>query len=141
MMSPVTGRAVEPYISRCVVCESPTPVLAVHSQDTAVPECPRGWHPVYPGYSFMMATAAGAEGTGQNLQSPGSCLEQFISVPVFECHGRGTCNHYNTNHGFWLVSVDKHNMFRKPMGETLKAGAPEGRVSRCNVCLKDAPRY
>lgn len=52
-------------------------------------------------------TAAGAEGTGQSLNSPGSCLEEFRAVPFIECHGKGTCNYYATNHGFWLAIVDK----------------------------------
>ncbi|PIO54708.1 c-terminal tandem repeated domain in type 4 procollagen, partial [Teladorsagia circumcincta] len=58
------------------------------------------------GEDYGLHTAAGAEGTGQSLQSPGSCLEQFRAVPFIECHGRGTCNHYATNHGFWLAIVD-----------------------------------
>ncbi|MFH4984839.1 hypothetical protein AB6A40_011548 [Gnathostoma spinigerum] len=56
---------------------------------------------------LIQHTAAGAEGTGQNLQSPGSCMEEFRAVPFIECHGRGTCNYYATNHGFWLAIVDK----------------------------------
>lgn len=99
--------------------------MAVHSQDSYIPECPRGWSPYYSGYSFAMVnlfkkvlifkytitlfqhTAAGAEGTGQSLQSPGSCLEEFFAVPFIECHGKGTCNYYATNHGFWLSIVEK----------------------------------
>lgn len=61
----------------------------------------------FPVTAFFQHTAAGAEATGQNLQSPGSCLEEFRSVPFIECHGRGTCNYYATNHGFWLAIVDK----------------------------------
>jgi len=138
MMNPVTGSAIRPYISRCAVCEVPTQVMAIHSQDANVPQCPPGWSGMYAGYSFIMHTAAGAEGTGQDLQSPGSCLEQFRAVPFIECHGRGTCNYYATNHGFWLAIVERHNQFRKPMSQTLKAGGLKDRVSRCQVCLKNA---
>lgn len=86
----MTGTALKEHISRCAVCEIPTQLIAVHSQDSYVPECPLGWSPYYSGYSFAMVTvvlmvffynfakikhtAAGAEGTGQNFESPGSCL-------------------------------------------------------------------
>lgn len=53
----VSGTAIRPYISRCVVCEVPTQILAVHSQDSYVPQCPQGWSPLYSGYSFVMVCA------------------------------------------------------------------------------------
>ncbi|PAV59272.1 hypothetical protein WR25_20471 [Diploscapter pachys] len=133
MMNPVTGSAIRPYISRCAVCEVPTQIMAVHSQDTSIPNCPQGWGPLWQGYSFVMHTAAGGEGTGQNLQSPGSCMEHFRAVPFIECHGRGTCNYYATNHGFWMAVVEQDKQFRKPMSQTLKAGGLKDRVSRCQV--------
>lgn len=71
------------------------------------------------------------------LESPGSCLEEFAAVPFIECHGKGTCNYYATNHGFWLAIVDRNNQFRKPMPQTLKAGGLKDRVSRCQVCIKN----
>ena len=40
--------------ARCVVCEVQTNVLAVHSQDMNVPECPRNWEGLWIGYSFAM---------------------------------------------------------------------------------------
>jgi integrin beta 8 len=139
MMNPVQGTAIRPYISRCVVCETPTQVIARHSQTPQLPECPPTWNSLWTGYSFMMQTGAGAEATGQSLQSPGSCLEDFRSVPFIECHGRGTCNYYATNHAFWLAIVDEYQQFRKPMPETLKAGGLKARVSRCRVCQKQGP--
>ena len=39
---------------RCVVCEVQTNVLAVHSQDMNVPECPPQWDGLWIGYSFAM---------------------------------------------------------------------------------------
>ncbi len=39
---------------RCSVCEAPTNVIAVHSQTMEIPECPRGWLPLWKGYSFVM---------------------------------------------------------------------------------------
>ena len=104
-------------IIRCVVCETKANVLAVHSQDMNVPECPRNWEGLWIGYSFAMVrsrhcgklcdsdspnlsitfqhTAAGAEGGGQLLSSPGSCLEDFRATPFIECSGgRGTCHYF-----------------------------------------------
>lgn len=52
-MAPVTGNAIRPYISRCVVCETPTQTMAVHSQTNQVPPCPQGWGGMWTGYSFL----------------------------------------------------------------------------------------
>lgn len=122
MMNPVQGSAIRPYISRCAVCEAPTQLMAIHSQSLEIPACPTGWTGLWTGYSFVMVlhrqsivvqcrwlqhTGAGAEGTGQNLQSSGSCMEEFRAVPFIECHGRGTCNYYATNHAFFLSIIEK----------------------------------
>ena len=39
---------------RCVVCETKANVIAVHSQDMNIPECPNGWDGLWMGYSFAM---------------------------------------------------------------------------------------
>lgn len=135
-MAPITGESIKPFISRCAVCEAPAMVIAVHSQTIQIPSCPSNWEALWIGYSFMMHTSAGAEGSGQALASPGSCLEEFRSAPFIECHGRGTCNYYGNSYSFWLATVEPNEMFRKPQSETLKAGNLRTRVSRCVVCLK-----
>ena len=43
-------------VFRCVVCETKANVLAVHSQDMNVPECPRNWEGLWIGYSFAMVS-------------------------------------------------------------------------------------
>jgi integrin beta 8 len=53
-MMPVREQAVQKYIGRCSVCEAPSHVIAVHSQSTLDPACPRGWDALYGGYSFLM---------------------------------------------------------------------------------------
>lgn len=53
-MMPISAPAVEPFISRCAVCEAPGPVVATHSQSTSIPDCPAGWQPIWNGYSFLM---------------------------------------------------------------------------------------
>ena len=57
MMNPVTEYDIQPYISRCAVCEAPSHVMAVHSQSMVVPDCPRGWSGMWIGYSFAMVTS------------------------------------------------------------------------------------
>ncbi|KAK9393432.1 collagen alpha-1IV chain-like [Crotalus adamanteus] len=135
-MEPLTGKNIQPFISRCTVCEAPAMVIAVHSQTIQIPSCPQGWNSLWIGYSFMMHTSAGAEGSGQALASPGSCLEEFRSAPFIECHGRGTCNYYANSYSFWLATVEISEMFNKPQSETLKAGDLRARISRCQVCMK-----
>lgn len=135
-MEPLRGKEIQPFISRCSVCEAPAMVIAIHSQTIQIPPCPQGWASLWIGYSFMMHTSAGAEGSGQALASPGSCLEEFRSAPFIECHGRGTCNYYANSYSFWLATVEMSEMFSKPQSETLKAGDLRTRVSRCQVCMK-----
>jgi len=136
-MNPVSGSQVREYISRCVVCEAPAQVMAVHSQSMNVPDCPTNWKGLWIGYSFAMHTGAGAEGTGQALHSPGSCLESFRASPFIECHGTGTCNYYATTLSFWLTSVERHDQFSKPVPDTLKAGNLLQKIGRCQVCMRD----
>uniref|UniRef100_A0A8C1IA79 Collagen IV NC1 domain-containing protein n=1 Tax=Cyprinus carpio TaxID=7962 RepID=A0A8C1IA79_CYPCA len=120
------------YISRCSVCEAPSNVIAVHSQTTEIPECPRGWLSLWKGYSFVMQTGAGAEGSGQPLISPGSCLEEFRMVPFIECHDRGTCNFYPDSFSYWLASLDPSKMFSTPVRQRVR----QQDISRCQVCMK-----
>lgn len=42
------------FLYRCVVCEVPANVLAVHSQSLNIPDCPQGWTGLWIGYSFLM---------------------------------------------------------------------------------------
>lgn len=63
-------------------------------------------------FSSPQHTSAGAEGSGQALASPGSCLEEFRSAPFIECHGRGTCNYYANSYSFWLATIEDSEMFK-----------------------------
>ncbi|KAJ7390303.1 collagen [Desmophyllum pertusum] len=137
-MMPISAPAVEPFISRCAVCEAPGPVVATHSQSTSVPDCPAGWQPIWTGYSFLMHTGAGGSGSGQSLSSPGSCLRTFRHNPFFECHGRGTCHYFANKYSFWLATVGQ--MFVAQTPETLKPGNLLSRVSRCSVCYRVASK-
>jgi integrin beta 8 len=136
-MMPVADFAIKEYISRCVVCELETNVMAVHSQDMNVPQCPVNWEGLWIGYSFVMHTAAGAEGGGQSLSSSGSCLEDFRATPFIECNGaRGTCHYFANKFSFWLATINPDNQFARPVSQTLKAGNQRARVSRCQVCRR-----
>lgn len=53
-MMPISNVAIEPFISRCVVCQAPDINMAVHSQDVSLPDCPTGYESLWSGYSFMM---------------------------------------------------------------------------------------
>ena len=57
-MMPVAEHAIAEFISRCVVCEVETNVIAVHSQDINVPDCPPQWDSLWIGYSFAMVSPA-----------------------------------------------------------------------------------
>lgn len=137
-MMPVSENQIQPYISRCAVCEAPSQAVAVHSQDTTIPNCPSGWRSLWIGYSFLMHTAAGAEGGGQSLVSPGSCLEDFRATPFIECNGaKGTCHYFANKYSFWLTTVEPRDEFvYSPNQETLKGGQERSKVSRCQVCAK-----
>lgn len=132
-------------INRCSVCESRTRIIAVHSQSMDIPDCPHGWEELWLGYSYLMvkthptkkfvnekgkidwkcfifqSTTDNTGGFGQNLISPGSCLEEFRSQPVIECHGHGRCNYYDQLASFWLAVIDEDKQFRKPEQQTLKS--------------------
>lgn len=81
-------------------------------------------------------TDAGADGSGQSLVSPGSCLEEFRPKPFIECHGHGRCNYFTTSVSYWLATIEDYAMFRKPRPETLKAGFLTSKISRCAVCIR-----
>ncbi|PIO25200.1 hypothetical protein AB205_0067320 [Aquarana catesbeiana] len=135
-MMPVVEDEIKPYISRCTVCEAPAVAIAVHSQDSSIPFCPEGWRSLWIGYSFLMHTAAGDEGGGQSLSSPGSCLEDFRATPFIECNGaRGTCHYFANKYSFWLTTIDD-NFHSSPSSDTLKAGLIRTHISRCQVCMK-----
>ncbi|XP_017462550.1 PREDICTED: collagen alpha-1(IV) chain-like, partial [Rhagoletis zephyria] len=135
-MKPIEGESIRYYISRCSVCESSTQVIAMHSQNTDIPDCPEGWDGLWTGYSFFMNTDAGAEGSGQPLSSPGSCLEQFRANPFIECQGHGRCNYYTTAYSFWLASVDHADQFKVPDPVVLKSENLMKLISRCQVCIR-----
>ncbi|NWT83014.1 CO4A2 protein, partial [Lanius ludovicianus] len=136
-MMPVAEEDIKPYISRCSVCEAPAVAIAVHSQEASIPRCPEGWRSLWIGYSFLMHTAAGDEGGGQSLVSPGSCLEDFRATPFIECNGaRGTCHYFANKYSFWLTTIDQPFQ-SKPSGDTLKAGLIRSHISRCQVCMKN----
>lgn len=134
-MAPIQAREVEKYISRCAVCETKTRVIALHSQSMTIPTCPDGWEEIWFGYSFMASTIDNNGGVGQNLISPGSCLEEFRTQPVIECHGHGRCNYYDGLSSFWMSTIEEAEQFTKPKQQTLKADHTS-RVSRCSVCRK-----
>lgn len=139
-LMPIMVASVEKYISRCSVCEAPSRALAVHSQTTLDPTCPIGWNSLWLGYSFVMHTASGAEGSGQKLSSTGSCLQDFRTTPFIECNGeRGMCHFYQNQYSFWMTTIENNGQFATPQKEILTNGNTRSRVSRCNVCMRLTP--
>jgi len=133
-MSPFESRDLPNHLSRCVVCESPTPVFAIHSQSQRVPTCPEGYDLLWTGYSFVFTSADGGRGDQQSLQSPGSCLEKYHDRPYFHCKDHSQCNYYPNMMTFYLATLDDTVGFEKPKLRTLKAGTQRQYVSRCAVC-------
>lgn len=83
-------------------------------------------------------TAAGDEGGGQSLVSPGSCLEDFRATPFIECNGgRGTCHYFANKYSFWLTTIPEQSFQGSPSADTLKAGLIRTHISRCQVCMKN----
>lgn len=133
-MAPFEPRDLPNHLSRCVVCESPTPVFAIHSQSQRVPTCPDGYDLLWTGYSFVFTSADGGRGDQQSLQSPGSCLEKYHDRPYFHCKDHSQCNYYPNMMTFYLATLDEYSGFEKPKLLTLKAGTQRQHVSRCAVC-------
>ena len=120
-------------------------IIAVHSQNATIPDCPDSWVNLWEGYSFLMSRAERAEGTGQNLHSAGSCLKEFDTVPYIECQPNGNCNKYASLLSFWLVKIESEQQFAPIQLSTLKAGNNiRNSISRCRVCAgyvhKTVPR-
>ena len=87
---------------------------------------------------YFQHTDSGAEGGGQSLMSPGSCIEEFRATPFIECHGHGRCNYFTTALSYWMATIEQKEQFAKPRQQTLKGGDLQTRISRCNVCMRSA---
>ena len=91
---------------------------------------------MWTGYSFIMNRAEGAEGSGQDLLSPGSCLEEFMPGPYIECKAAGHCNKYVTLLSFWMTNINENKQFEPVVLDTYKAGNIKRQISRCKVCTQ-----
>lgn len=88
---------------------------------------------------FYVQHTVGAMGGGQQLASPGSCLELFHTNAYIECNSRGQCHYFSDKYTFWMVTISGDADFNPNLSQqTLKAGSLLGRVSRCAVCILDA---
>lgn len=86
--------------------------------------------------TLLQSTNDNSGGFGQDLISPGSCLEEFRATPIIECHGHGRCNYYDQINSFWLSIIEESEMFRKPKQQTLKADQTS-KISRfVNLLIK-----
>lgn len=70
-------------VPRCVVCEAPAMVIAVHSQTIQIPSCPPGWDSLWIGYSFMMVRTASYSRNGEYpLMSSISCSRTLLKTTM-----------------------------------------------------------
>lgn len=129
----VRGQDIKRFVSRCVVCEAPTEVMAVHSQESRVPNCPNNWESMYVGYSFVMNTGRGQGGCGQPLESAGSCLEQFRQTPFVQVSSRGECEFHPTSQSFWLTTSNNSDDFSAP---SPSINYDDTGIARCQVCRR-----
>ncbi|KAF6770970.1 hypothetical protein AHF37_10466 [Paragonimus kellicotti] len=152
-------------IARCAVCEAPTHVFAFHSQAENLEPCPTTWKELWTGVSLILQFrrdlncsdlcdynscrcfgpmgpmhTSGKHGGGQQLSSPGSCMEQFRYSPVIECNNNvGMCHYWADAKVYYLRALDhSRDQFEKPQGFTMKAaeGPVLNNVSKCRVCMK-----
>lgn len=87
---------------------------------------------------YVTQHAVGAMGGGQQLASPGSCLEAFRANPYIECNNRGLCHFYANKYSYWLFTITGPGDFNPQIQEaTIKAGKLEQNVGRCRVCILD----
>uniref|UniRef100_A0A3Q0RVM9 Collagen IV NC1 domain-containing protein n=1 Tax=Amphilophus citrinellus TaxID=61819 RepID=A0A3Q0RVM9_AMPCI len=133
-MMPLFGQDIVAHISRCVVCETISPVVTFHSQNHTFPSCPPGWRSLWVGYSFLLHTGAGNNGGGQSLTSTGSCLKDFRTHPFIECQGaRGSCHYFANLYSFWLTTVSPAEQFITASPGTIKATDQQRhKTSQCN---------
>lgn len=143
--TPVTN-----YISRCQVCESQYPWMAVHSFTNDIPNCPKNMYGtgvrfnsyvLWEGYSIVMARDRGG-GVGQDLASPGSCLKYFSPIMTVKCVPSGTIGRPNCH----FQSPDAKAVFIRnsaatwsdrigPVKQGQQTMSQDWYISRCSVCL------
>jgi integrin beta 8 len=117
-------------ISRCNVCEGKATVITVHSQTLSLPNCPSKYSSIWHGFSYFLNTGVIGRGSGQDLASPGSCLEKFAAIPFAECNGVHRCRRQESNRGYWLAAVDVGHAPR------IQSALGASRISKCQVCSK-----
>ena len=138
-MTPLkTEEDILPYISRCSVCSGSQYIMARHSYSNELPDCPSNWESLWEGYSYVMVTGGGGIGGGQDLGSPGSCMEEFFLPSFIECVGRGMCSYYVNNLDYWLAARKDPIPGMFGMGR-IYSGLDEIQsqgLSRCRVCAR-----
>ncbi|XP_063701613.1 collagen alpha-4(IV) chain-like [Culicoides brevitarsis] len=146
---PMTQEIAQNIISRCVVCDVPSAVVAVHSQSTEIPKCPAGWDDMWIGYSYLDSSLG-----EQNLANAGSCLKEFHNPLFIECNpSKNSCNLLESHKSSWMIAeqapADPVEAVVKETVEKIEAvikqetGAEPHtesaiEISRCAVCVKVA---
>ena len=82
-------------------------------------------------FPLLQNTGGGAEGSGQRLESTGSCLPIFSTLPFVECNVKG-CHFYSSDISFWLANLEDLMMMERINDPSM---AEQG-ASRYSVCKK-----
>jgi len=97
-------------VSRCVVCETETMPLTMHSMNVETVECPAGYNPVHFGYGYLGVFSEQTEKPlQQQFSSSGSCLANLVPKSTLECSVDG-CTATDSSKSLWVEKV----IFKKP---------------------------
>lgn len=103
-------------------------LLTRHSQTTEIPTCPTGGTKLWDGYSLLYFEG-NERAHGQDLSTPGSCLQRFSTLPFLFCDFNNVCHYASRNDkSIWLST-------NLPQPPNPVAGTDLQRyISRCIVC-------
>lgn len=141
---PTANETILDHVSRCVVCEASSMVIAVHSQSTGIPDCPVSWHALWEGYSYAMLASSGSGGE-QPLSTSGSCLENFVPSLTIQCESDAQCQFQHVI-GYWVkaaeptedVTTTESVIAHPPSShDAAEEQAWNWHVSRCVVCSRN----
>lgn len=90
-----------------------------HSQTTTSPICPKGSVKLWSGYSLLYVQGNGRS-AGQDLGTPGSCLQKFSPMPFMFCNVNEVCHFSSRNdYSFWLSTGKTMNAMMTPVIQPL----------------------
>lgn len=105
-------------------------VYAFHSQKRTIPECPPNSVKLWDGFS-LASMVGSSRAAGQDLGSPGSCLQQFSAMPYMFCDLNNVCSYaQNNDDSLWLSTDEEMPTDMAP----IERDDVKNYISRCSVC-------